>query len=141
MPSGEVTNTNFIIFGLTWTGLELTIYHTQSELDVVNIRMKQIYQILNLDIYIVHYIFNLRDTKIVLCFIYHAIKIGKQYVTLNQNLITNVNCHPLYASDRIVFNNMLISSEKLFERIVENRTNLCFDYDNDNYSIDIVSIR
>ena len=28
MPSGEATNTNFIVLGLTWSGLEPTIYHT-----------------------------------------------------------------------------------------------------------------
>ena len=28
---GEATNTNFILFGLTWLGLEPTIYHTRSE--------------------------------------------------------------------------------------------------------------
>ena len=31
MLSGEATNTNFIIFGLTRSGLELTIYRTQGE--------------------------------------------------------------------------------------------------------------
>jgi hypothetical protein len=31
MLSGEAPNTNFIEFGLTRPGLELTIYHTQGE--------------------------------------------------------------------------------------------------------------
>ena len=31
MLSGEATNTNFIVFGLTRPGLESTIYHTRSE--------------------------------------------------------------------------------------------------------------
>jgi hypothetical protein len=29
--SGEATNTSFIVFGLTWPGLEPTIYHTWGE--------------------------------------------------------------------------------------------------------------
>jgi hypothetical protein len=29
--NGDATNTNFIVFGLTRTGLELTIYRTQGE--------------------------------------------------------------------------------------------------------------
>jgi hypothetical protein len=29
--SGEATNTNFIVFGLTRSGLELTIYRTRDE--------------------------------------------------------------------------------------------------------------
>jgi hypothetical protein len=29
--SGEVTNTNFIVFGLTRSGFEATIYHTRGE--------------------------------------------------------------------------------------------------------------
>jgi hypothetical protein len=29
--SGEATNTNFIVFGLTWPGLEPTICHTRGE--------------------------------------------------------------------------------------------------------------
>ncbi len=29
--SGEATNTNFIVIGLTWLGLEPTIYRTQGE--------------------------------------------------------------------------------------------------------------
>jgi hypothetical protein len=28
MFSGEAANTNFILFGLTWPGIELMIYHT-----------------------------------------------------------------------------------------------------------------
>ena len=31
MLSGEATNTNFIVFGLTRTGLEATIYRTRGE--------------------------------------------------------------------------------------------------------------
>ena len=31
MLSGEATNTNFIVFGLIWPGLEPTIYHTRGE--------------------------------------------------------------------------------------------------------------
>ena len=31
MLSGEATNTNFIVFGLTRPGLELTIYRTRDE--------------------------------------------------------------------------------------------------------------
>ena len=31
MLSGEAINTKFIVFGLTWSGLELTIYCTRSE--------------------------------------------------------------------------------------------------------------
>jgi hypothetical protein len=31
MLSGEARNTNFIVFGLTQTGLEPTIYRTQDE--------------------------------------------------------------------------------------------------------------
>ena len=31
MHSGETTHTNFIVFGLTWPGLEPTIYHTRGE--------------------------------------------------------------------------------------------------------------
>ena len=31
MHSGEATNTNFIVFGLTRPGLEPTIYHTRGE--------------------------------------------------------------------------------------------------------------
>jgi hypothetical protein len=31
MLSGEATNTNFIVVGLTWPGLEPTIYHTQGK--------------------------------------------------------------------------------------------------------------
>jgi hypothetical protein len=31
--SGEATHTNFIVFGLTWSGFELTIYHTRGEYD------------------------------------------------------------------------------------------------------------
>jgi hypothetical protein len=31
MLSGEATNTNFLDFGLTQSGLELTIYHTQGK--------------------------------------------------------------------------------------------------------------
>jgi hypothetical protein len=30
MLSGEATKTNFIVFGLTWSGLKSTIYHTQT---------------------------------------------------------------------------------------------------------------
>jgi len=33
MLSGEATYTNFIVFGLTRSGLEPTIYHTQDEHD------------------------------------------------------------------------------------------------------------
>jgi hypothetical protein len=29
--SGEATKNNFIVFGLTWSGLELKIYHTRGE--------------------------------------------------------------------------------------------------------------
>ena len=51
MLSGEATNTYFIVFGLTWSGLEHTIYHTQGEHanhytnDVVTIQ--NIYEIIN----------------------------------------------------------------------------------------------
>ena len=31
MLSGEATNTNFIVFGFTQSGLELTIYRTRGE--------------------------------------------------------------------------------------------------------------
>jgi len=31
MLSGEATNTNFIVIGLTRSGLESTIYHTRGE--------------------------------------------------------------------------------------------------------------
>jgi hypothetical protein len=31
MLRGEATNTNFIVFGLTWPGLEPTIYNTRGE--------------------------------------------------------------------------------------------------------------
>ena len=31
MLSGEATKTNFIVFGLTQSGLELTIYHTRGK--------------------------------------------------------------------------------------------------------------
>ena len=31
MISREATNTNFIVFGLIWPGLEPTIYHTRRE--------------------------------------------------------------------------------------------------------------
>jgi hypothetical protein len=31
MLSGEATNTNFIVFGLTWSGLEPTSYRTRGE--------------------------------------------------------------------------------------------------------------
>ena len=31
MHIGEATNANFLVFSLTWTGLEPTIYHTQGE--------------------------------------------------------------------------------------------------------------
>jgi hypothetical protein len=46
MLSGEATNTNFIVFGLTQPGLEPTIYHTRGEharhyaTDVVSIHLK-----------------------------------------------------------------------------------------------------
>ena len=52
MLSGETTNTNFIVFGLTRLGLEPTIYRTlgehanncttdgESELDMENVRKK-----------------------------------------------------------------------------------------------------
>jgi hypothetical protein len=33
LETGETTNTNFIVFGLTRSGLEPTIYHTRGELD------------------------------------------------------------------------------------------------------------
>jgi hypothetical protein len=29
--SGEAANTNFMVFGLTWSGLEPTIYRTRGE--------------------------------------------------------------------------------------------------------------
>jgi hypothetical protein len=32
MLSGETTNTNFIVFGFTWPGLEASIYHTRRNL-------------------------------------------------------------------------------------------------------------
>jgi hypothetical protein len=31
MPSGDTTNTNYIVFGLTRLGLEHTTYHTPGE--------------------------------------------------------------------------------------------------------------
>ena len=31
MLSGEATNSNFIVFGFTWSGLKLTIYRTRSD--------------------------------------------------------------------------------------------------------------
>jgi hypothetical protein len=31
MLRGEATNTNFIVFGFTWSGIEPTIYQTQGE--------------------------------------------------------------------------------------------------------------
>jgi hypothetical protein len=31
MLSGEATNSNFIVFGFTWSELKLTIYHTRSD--------------------------------------------------------------------------------------------------------------
>ena len=39
IPSGEATNTNFIVFALTRSGLEPTIYHTHYATDVIYIYM------------------------------------------------------------------------------------------------------